>query len=155
MKHEYHVIEDHTNNGKFPNKKIKWLNFAMQIIERDRPLRKSPISVRPIILPVADMTISFWPSWIHVQTTCVDQRHTAGVKWNNWSSCRWLVRSASDPRRCSLNASRWWTGLVEYASTKPARHRSQCKRGIKAFGPFYLVSMPVEVKYPTSPHLNV
>ena len=25
----------------------------------------------------------------------------------------------------------------------------------KAFGPFYLVSMPGEVKYPTSPHWNV
>ena len=64
-----------------------------------------------------------------MQTTCVDQRHTAGVKWNNRSSCRWLVRSASGPWSCSLNASRWRTGLVECASTKPARHRSQCKRG--------------------------
>ena len=26
---------------------------------------------------------------------------------------------------------------------------------VKAVGPFYLVSMPVEVKYPTSPHWNV
>ena len=26
---------------------------------------------------------------------------------------------------------------------------------VKAVGPFYLVSMPGEVKYPTSPHWNV
>ena len=26
---------------------------------------------------------------------------------------------------------------------------------LKAVGPFYLVYMPVEVKYPTSPHWNV
>ena len=85
-----------------------------------------------ILLGTADVTIiSTYPgSCIHVQTTCVDQRHTAGVKWNNRSSCRWLVRSASGPWSCSLNASRWWTGLVEFASTKPARHRSQCKCGI-------------------------
>ena len=31
--------------------------------------------------------------------------------------------------KCSLNASRWRTGLVWCASTKPARHRLQCKRG--------------------------
>ena len=33
----------------------------------------------------------------------------------------------------------------------------QClsKETLKAVGPFYLVSMPGEVKYPTSPHWNV
>ena len=33
----------------------------------------------------------------------------------------------------------------------------QCLSGetVKAVGPFYLVSMPGEVKYPTSPHWNV
>ena len=34
---------------------------------------------------------------------------------------------------------------------------SQClsEETLKAVGPFYLVSMPGEVKYPTSPHWNV
>ena len=45
-------------------------------------------------------------------------------------SCRWLVQSFSGPWSFGLNTTRWRTGLVECALTKPARHRSQCKRGI-------------------------
>ena len=39
----------------------------------------------------------------------------------------------------------------------PSAPLCQClsEETLKAVGPFYLVSMPGEVKYPTSPHWNV
>ena len=44
-------------------------------------------------------------------------------------------------------------GTLAIPFTPPCQYLSE--ETLKAVGPFYLVSMPGEVKYPTSPHWNV
>ena len=80
--------------------------------------------------------------------------HHVGAQWPSGLE-RWLgmatghSRPGSNPT--SVKTFRFGTLAIPFTPL------CQClsDETLKAVGPFYLVSMPGEVKYPTSPHWNV
>ena len=75
-----------------------------------------------------------------------------GAGWLSGLAVDWRPDGQWFESRCGKNFSLRF-GTLAIPFTPPCQCLSD--ETLKAVGPFYLVSMPGEVKYPTSPHWNV